>query len=93
MCEPSDIYVTELHTTTYTPMYSLSHSIPCSISDRRDRTGVPVPPPRKSVPTIRRFLGCRSMLNLLVCLVVESIDFSVPDRHVLWNRLEDDILV
>jgi len=33
------------------------------------------------------------MLQILACLSDESNVFSVPDRNVLWNRTEDDLLV
>ena len=38
-------------------------------------------------------LGWRSILQLLARRAAESIAFSVPDRHALWSRAEDDILV
>ena len=38
-------------------------------------------------------IGWWSILQILSRRETESIPFSVPDRHVLWNRAEDDILV
>ena len=49
-----------------------------------------------SAPAISRVnpvLGWRSTLQLLARRAAESIAFSVPDRHALWRRAEDDILV
>ena len=32
------------------------------------------------------------ILQLLACRAADSISFSVPDRNVMWNRAEDDLL-
>jgi hypothetical protein len=56
-------------------------------------TGVPI---EEVGPRNNRFcpvIGWWTMLHLLVCRVVESNVFSVPDRNSLWNRTEDDLLV
>jgi hypothetical protein len=91
--------ITALHTTpyhmSYLPMPSLTHIIPCSVSDSCDTT-VTVPLLRRSVPDISRFcpvLGWRTMLQLLARRAAESNAFSVPDRNALWSRAEDDLLV
>jgi hypothetical protein len=81
---------------SYIPTDSLTHSIPCSPSDRRDTVVFPVFPPRRSTPDISRFhpgFGWWTILQILSCRTDESISFSVPDRHTLWIRTEDDILV
>jgi hypothetical protein len=38
-------------------------------------------------------IGCRTMLQFLVCRTAESNAFSVPDHNALWSRAEDDLLV
>jgi hypothetical protein len=77
------------------PLPSLTPSIPCPPSDRC-ATVVPVGASRRSAPVITRFcpvFGWRTTLYLLTCQTTESNTFSVPDRNVLWNRVEDGLLV
>jgi hypothetical protein len=80
------------HITLTYPFFGTQYSL----YDRPDTAGVPVPPPRRLAPAISRFhpvLGLRTILQLLARRAAKSIAFSVPDRHVLWSRAEDDLLV
>jgi hypothetical protein len=83
------------HTMLIVPLPSLAPSIPCPASDRCG-TAVPVGASRRSAPVISRFcpvFGWWTTLYLLTCQTTEANTFSVPDRNVLWNRVEDVLLV
>ena len=94
---------TVLHTTpyhtSYLPMSSLAHIIPCPTSDRCDTTGVSVTSSRRSVPVISRFCPTLGWLHLVknvthraaahVSLPVSTV-LNVPD---MWSRDEDNLLL
>ena len=97
MHDDKSALTTQSYHISYLPLPSLAPSIPRPASDRCDIAGVPVPPLRRSAPTISRFHpvpGWRwIILQLLARRAAESIAFSVPDRNALWSRADDGLLI